>query len=350
MRLREIRYAKRLLRFPYRAGCPVVSVGNISWGGTGKTPLVDYLLDHTAQRRLRTAVLTRGYKAAPPELPFPVSNEDDPNQAGDEPLMLARRHPDTLVLVDPKRSRAAAWAEKNAAPHLLFLDDGMQHLAIERDLDLVLLRPDDMLENWNRVLPAGTWREGKKALERADAFLMKADEQTLASLLPVIEKRLKPFNRPFFSFDLKPVGLTKLMPFGKTLPETMPDLGGEAYTFLCGTGNPSQVKQTAEALLKRPPAKELLFLDHHAYTGTDAEKAASFGLPIVCTAKDAVKLTPLLSSFDGVPVWILDVRAVFGPSLFTPVTFGEWWKEKLDYLLALKFSYSNAGSDEPESQ
>lgn len=337
MRLREMRYASSLLSFPYRAACPVVSVGNISWGGTGKTPIVDYLLDHTAKRRLRTVVLTRGYKAAPPELPFPVTGKDDPHEAGDEPLMLARRHPDTLVLVDPKRSRAAAWAEKNAAPRLFFLDDGMQHLAIERDLDIVLLRPDDMLENWNRVIPAGTWRESKKALNRADVFLMKADEQTLSSLLPVIENRLKGFKRPFFSFDLKPVGVTKLVPFGKTLPETAPDLGGEAYTFLCGTGNPAQVKQTATTLLQRPPATELLFPDHHEYTGADAKKAASFAMPIVCTAKDAVKLTPLLPCFGDVPVWILDVRAVFGPSLFTAVTFGEWWEEKLDYLLALTF-------------
>lgn len=337
MRLREIRYTGKFLSRPYRAACPVVSVGNICWGGTGKTPVVDYLLDRTAKRRLRTVVLTRGYKAAPPELPFPVSNKDEPHQAGDEPLMLARRHPDTLVLVDPKRSRAAAWAEKNAAPHLFFLDDGMQHLAIERDLDLVLLRPDDMLENWNRVIPAGTWREGKKALGRANAFLMKADDQTLSSLLPVIEKRLKPFHRPFFSFDLKPVGLAKLAPFGKTMPETVPNLNGAAYTFLCGTGNPAQVRQTAESLLGRPPTTEMLFPDHYAYTKEDAQKAASHGSPVICTAKDAVKLTPLLPFFSDVPVWVLDVRAVFGPSLFTAVTFSEWWEEKLDYLLALKF-------------
>jgi tetraacyldisaccharide 4'-kinase len=337
MRLREMRYAKRLLSFPYRAAYPVVSVGNISWGGTGKTPIVDYLLDHTAKRRLRTVVLTRGYKAAPPEFPYPVSSKDGPREAGDEPLMLARRHPETLVLVDPKRARSTAWAEKNAAPQLFFLDDGMQHLAIEHDLDLVLLRPDDMLENWNRVIPAGTWREGKKALNRANAFLMKTDGQTLSSLLPVIEKRLKPFNRPFFSFDLKPVGLTKLAPFGKTLPETAPDLAGEAYTFLCGTGNPAQVKQTAQTLLNRPPANELLFPDHYAYTEEDAKKAASLNLPIICTAKDATKLSPLLPAFGNLPVWILDARAVFGPSLFTVVTFGEWWEKKLDHLLALNF-------------
>ncbi|CAK7039614.1 MAG: Tetraacyldisaccharide 4'-kinase [Desulfovibrio sp.] len=338
MRLRAIRYRTKGLAFPYRAACPVVSVGNISWGGTGKTPIVDYLLDRTAKRRLRTVVLTRGYKAAPPELPFPVSNKDEPRHAGDEPLMLARRHPDTLVLVDPKRARAAAWAEKNAAPQLIFLDDGMQHLAIERDLDLVLLRPDDLLENWNRVIPAGTWRENKTALARADAFLMKADAQTLSSLLPVAAKRLKKFSRPFFSFDLKPTGLSRLQPFGKGAPHTTPDLDGKAYAFLCGTGNPTQVERTASVLLGRNPAQKLLFPDHHDYSETDAAKAAAFGLPVVCTAKDAVKLTPLLPCFGDTPVWVLDVRAVFGPSLFTPITFSEWWEQKLDYLTALKFT------------
>lgn len=337
MRLRELRYGMRMLAFPHRAPCPVVSVGNISWGGSGKTPVVDYLLDHTAKLSLRTVVLTRGYKAAPPELPFPVSRKDDPHLAGDEPLMLARRHPDTLVLVDPNRARAAAWAEKNAAPRLFFLDDGMQHLAMERDLEIVLLRPDDLLENWNRVIPAGTWREGEKALERADVFLMKADDRTLAGLLPVAEKRLSRFNRPFFSFDLKPVGLARLRPFDHALPETVPDLAGKPYTFLCGTGNPAHVKQTARALLMNAPTHEMVFPDHHAYGTEDARRAARPGLPIVCTAKDAVKLAPLLAHFGEIPVWVLDARAVFGPGLFTSITFSEWWEKKLEYLLALTF-------------
>ena len=337
MRLRAARYASRCLSRPYRAACPVISVGNISWGGTGKTPVVDYLLGKTAEENLRTVVLTRGYKASPPELPFPVHRDDDPAAAGDEPLLLARRHPGTLVLVDPKRARSAAWAEKNAAPRLFLLDDGMQHLAIERDLDIVLLKPDDLLEGWNRVIPAGSWREDKTALSRAAVFCMKAGRTLLPGIVPVAEQRLAGYGRPLFFFDLLPTSLTRLVPYGRALPETTRDLGGNPYALVCGTGNPEHVRQTATALLGREPADSFIVQDHHHYTETDANAVRQKGLPVVCTAKDAVKLAPLLPFFNDIPIWVLDVRAVFHHGLFTGQTFDAWWDDNLRRLLALKY-------------
>lgn len=337
MRLRALRYGARFLPRPYRAACPVVSVGNISWGGTGKTPVVDYLLGKTAESGLRTVVLTRGYKAAPPELPFPVHRDDDPSSAGDEPLLLARRHPDVLVLVDPKRSRAAAWAEKNANPQLFLLDDGMQHLAVERDLDLVLLTPNDLLDSWNKVIPAGAWREDKSALSRADAFCMKVDAAILPGIIPVAEKRLAKYKRPLFFFDLLPTGLTRLIAYGRELPETVPDIGDSPYILVCGTGNPEHVRKTAVSLLGREPADSIIVQDHHHYSDADAGSARQKGYPVVCTAKDAVKLAPLLPFFNGIPVWVLDVRAVFSHSLFTSLSFDAWWDENLQRLRSLKF-------------
>lgn len=330
MRLRAARYAAT---GAYRAACPTVSVGNISWGGTGKTPIVDYLLGKTERANLKTVVLTRGYKASPPELPFPVTPESDPAAAGDEPLLLARRHPHALVLVDPKRRRAAAWAEKNAAPGLFLLDDGMQHLAVARDLNIVLLRPDDLLEGWNRVIPAGTWREDKTALARADAFCMKLDETLLPSIIPVAEQRLAVFGRPLFFFDLHPTGLTRLTAHACPVPETVHTLNGTPYTLLCGTGNPAHVRQTAASLLGNSPSRDIIVQDHHHYTETDAARARALGLPVVCTAKDAVKLATILPAFGDVPVWILEIQAVFGRTMFTDVAFDVWWDESLKRLL-----------------
>ena len=332
MRLRAARYASRATD-RYRPACPVVSVGNISWGGTGKTPVVEYLLDKTAD--LRTVVLTRGYKASPPEFPFPVKPGGDPAQTGDEPLLLARRHPNALVLVDPKRSRAAAWADEHVNPQLFLLDDGMQHLAIERDLDLVLLTPNDLLDGWDRVIPAGTWREGKTALDRAHAFCMKADTATAAAIASAAGKRLAAFNVPLFFFDLVPAGLARLMPFASSAPETVPDLGGSSYTLVCGTGNPDHVRKSATALLGRPPSDEFIAADHYSYTRADAQAVQGKGRPIVCTAKDAVKLAPLLPAFGDVPVWVLEVRAEFGRVLFSEVSFEAWWDENLKRLLTL---------------
>ena len=108
----------------FRPVCQCVSVGNIAWGGTGKTPVVDWLLGWSEARGLRAVVLSRGYKAQPPELPLHVSPSRTPGEAGDEPLMLALEHPSAAVMVDPDRRRSGRWAEERLSPDLFVLDDG----------------------------------------------------------------------------------------------------------------------------------------------------------------------------------------------------------------------------------
>ena len=327
MRLREQRYALRRIAAPYRPGCPVISVGNIAWGGSGKTPLVDYLLSWAETLGLNAVVLTRGYKASPPAHPFSVSPGDDPTEAGDGPLLLSRRHPQCLVLVDPMRSRAAAWAEQNAKPQLFILDDGMQHLAVQRDLDLVLLRPEDLLDQWNTVIPAGSWREGASALKRAHAFCIKLDPARFHLLAPVAEKRLAPFDKPFFSFQLAPVGFTRLRAQSRDEQSCQTDLGGAPYLLASGVGNPAQLRDSVSSFLGMPPEKHVPFKDHHSFSAEDAKALAAHGLPLVCTAKDAVKLVDFLPHFKNTPVWVFEVRVEFGPSLFTRYSFPQW----LDY-------------------
>ena len=331
MRLREKRYAVRFLR-GYRAGCPVLSVGNISWGGTGKTPIVDWLLGWAEARRLAPVVLTRGYGGKPPALPFRVNGSCSAAESGDEPLYLSARHPGTLVLVDPKRSRAAAWAEKNAKPDLFILDDGMQHMAMGRDLDLVLLRPDDVLDDWNKVIPAGPWRESGAALHRADAFLLRADPVMSAAIAPAAVERLASLQKPLFFFHLEPSGLRRLINAGphsarsgKTPPHAA-NLDGADYVLTCAVGQPGQVAESASALLGKAPAAFHTFPDHHAFTEKDAEALAAHGLPVVCTGKDAVKLLPLLRSFGDVPVWEMEASVRFGASLFDNCPFPTWWE------------------------
>lgn len=339
MRARAAKYAR--IALPYRAACPVISVGNIAWGGTGKTPVVEYLLTVAAERHLRAVVLTRGYKASPPELPFPVRPlEHDAGMAGDEPLLLARRHPEALVIVDPKRTRAAAWAETHDKPELFILDDGMQHMAVARDCNIVLLRPEDLLDQWNRVIPAGSWREDASALARADAFCIKADESRFSALAGVAEQRLKAFGRPLFSFTLTPSGIVRVVDTAGTAPETAPDLDGAPYTMVCGTGNPEDVRATMESFFGYAPAKAHIFPDHHAYTPEDVARICDTGdrlpdgkppriRPVVCTAKDAVKLAPLLTAFGSTPLWSLEVAARFERSLFTAQSFDAWLESVL---------------------
>ena len=340
MQRRRERYAKGKPA-QFLPACPTVSVGNIAWGGSGKTPFVGWLLDWAKEAGLRAVVLSRGYGASPGDVPLLVTPDTPAAKAGDEPLLLARTYPEAPVVVFPRRAESARFAEAHLAPALVILDDGMQHLAVGRDCDLVLLRPEDVAEEWDRVIPGGSWREGASALASATAFAMKIAPDDLARLTPLITKRLSAFSAPLFSFMLKPTGLRPLRwgcPQSDGASGAMPgasgqcdDLYGQPYMLISGVGEPAQVEATAATLMGLAPAAHKIFADHHLFTEEDARairqaaNAHAPFLPILCTAKDAVKLEPLAALFQEHPVLVLEIGLAFGPALFTTKTFAEWW-------------------------
>ena len=338
MRLRAWAYAKGLKesRKP-EAFC--ISVGNISWGGTGKTPLTGWLLDRAAQEGMKAVVLTRGYGGKTDKRPLLVTPETSPAESGDEPLMLCREHPEAAILADPNRRRAQSWAEAHLKPDLFILDDGMQHLALRRDLNLVVLSRKDLLLDWNRVIPAGTWRESAGALSRSDAFMLRAAPDSLESLPPEKLERLKSFGVPLFSFDLKPAGLVPLAtpssPSGEAARQAEALLTGAFPCALCtAVGAPESVLRSAMLLLGKELEATFTFPDHHPYALADLEKIRA-GLrefanargelpPIITTAKDAVKLEPLLPHFPELRFFVLKSEVEFGPALFTELDFPGW--------------------------
>lgn len=308
---------------------PCVAVGNIGWGGTGKTPLCGWLLNWAAGRSLRAVLLTRGYGARPKAYPYLVPPAGLAEEAGDEPLLLAREHPGAAVVVDPQRTRGGKFAAEKLAPKLFLLDDGFQHLAVERDMNLVLLRAEDLGDQWNRVLPAGSWREGAGALSRAQAFLLKVGPRTFGRLEKPLTERLGPLGKPVFSFTLSPTAVRRV-----TDGERRTGFEGAPYLLVSGVGNPGQVERTATAFLGRTPDRHLIFGDHHFYTKRDAarirlEAQARGCAHVLCTPKDAVKLGPMADE----DFWTLDLEVRFGSSLFTPARFDEWWDRRWDTLV-----------------
>ena len=316
----------------YRPSCPCVSVGNIAFGGTGKTPLTARLLAWTREEGLRAVVLSRGYKGRPGPDPLVVTPETPAERSGDEPLMLARAFPDVPVIVFPRRAESAVFAERRFSPDIIILDDGMQHLAVARDTDIVLLRPEDLDEDWNRVIPSGPWREGESALASASAFAVKAEAKAFADLVPLAERRLGRFGKPLFAFSLEPAGLEALAP--EKDASRAADAAGyknAPYLLLSGVGNPAGVEATATRLMGRPPVRHFTFADHHSFTAADIQaviKLAQAPLPVLCTAKDAVKLRPLADAFGLCPALVMTVEAAFGSSLFTDLDFADWWRER----------------------
>ncbi len=310
---------------------PCVAVGNIAWGGTGKTPFVSWLLDWAGQQSLHAVVLTRGYGAHPGGAPLLVRPDSPPEQAGDEPLLLALRHPRASVLVFPRRAESARYAESRLSPDLFILDDGMQHLAMGRHADIVLLRPEDLDAEWNAVIPSGSWREGASALGRAAAFAVKAAPEEFARLAPLVEKRLRGFGVPVFSFSLVSRGLRPV--FEKCPAEENREAGAWArtpYILLSGVGNPEGLERDVAAFMGREAVQHFAFADHHPYSAADVQAVLGVSvapLPIVCTGKDAVKLRRFGDILDGRTVLELDTGVEFGPAMFAERPFPAWWED-----------------------
>jgi tetraacyldisaccharide 4'-kinase len=353
MRTRRALYARGVFT-SYAPSCPCVSVGNIAFGGSGKTPMVSFLLELAAARGKKAVVLSRGYGGRGGSRPLVVGPDTPPAICGDEPLMLARAHPEATVIVAPRRVDAARLAEQRFAPDMLILDDGMQHLALRRDADIVLLRPADLAEDRGRVIPSGPWREGPSALDAATVFAVKEDTGAAGSLPAASSAFLASLGRPVFPFHLDPLGLRPLFPGKETTPPPAcgahggcrpgssgawapqpllerGDYAGRPYLLLSGVGNPDGVERTAAALIGRGPERRCDFGDHHAFSPADIKTVLRFGanLPVVCTPKDAVKLEAFAGLFTDVPLWILETRLCFSTPLFADSSLADWWEGML---------------------
>ncbi|WNW14093.1 tetraacyldisaccharide 4'-kinase [Pseudomonas sp. DTU_2021_1001937_2_SI_NGA_ILE_001] len=279
----------------YRAPVPVVVVGNITVGGTGKTPMILWLIEHCRRQGLRVGVVSRGYGAKPPSLPWRVRAEQSATEAGDEPLLIVQRS-GVPLMIDPDRSRAVRALLDSEPLDLILSDDGLQHYRLARDFELVLIDAARGLGN-RRCLPAGPLREPAERLQAVDAVLYNG---ALAD------------KNDGFAFTLRPSALVNLRSGQRVGVEHFPP--GQAVHAVAGIGNPQRFFNTLEGLNWRPVAHA--FADHAVF---DAQ-ALSFtpALPLVMTEKDAVKCR----AFAADDWWYLAVDAQ--PSEAFVSRFDDW--------------------------
>ena len=277
--IRSRMYHAGLLRVR-RLPVPVISVGNITAGGTGKTPMVDWLARHLRDMGRLPAVLSRGYGA---------SKQGEPN---DEALLLERNQPGLLQVFDADRARAGWKAVEEFDADCVVLDDGFQHIRLQRDLDIVLV---DALDPFGggRLLPAGALREPVTALNRAHIVILTRSDMVdadhrrelveclaeLASEAGIVQARAEPKG-------LEPVGAGV---------HRSPDwLNGKRVFAFCGIGNPTGFQKTLESL--KPSSLDGVMLDDHALYPAEViselgrEAEASGAEVVVTTQKDAVKI------------------------------------------------------------
>lgn len=296
--------------------CRVVSVGNLTVGGTGKTPVVIALVDQLLARGLRVAVLSRGYRRRSREPALLVSDGRtmlaEPAEAGDEPYLIAARCPRAVVAVGPDRYRLGRWVLERHSVDCFVLDDGFQHLALDRDADLLLVDASDPA-GLQALLPAGRLREPLAAASRATALLLtRADVGDWRDIAETIAQATGRPVQPIVS-RFRAEALVHVAT-GEVRPADM--LTGRRILAFSGVGHPASFRGLLERLGGRL-GDEVVFADHHDYTAADlatvrARARRSGAELVVTTEKDAGKVAPLVE--PGEPVWAvrLDLDIVSG--------------------------------------
>jgi tetraacyldisaccharide 4'-kinase len=317
------RHPERVARVPV----PVLSVGNLTTGGTGKTPVALHLAEALGAAGRRAVLVSRGYGGRRTLDPMGVEPDSDPAQTGDEPLMMARRLGPGRVVVGRRRYHAALRAMAlEPAPDLLIMDDGFQHRALHRDLDLLLL---DGVRRWGngRMLPLGDLREPMAGAARASCLVVTRGGRADRSAILAWWARWGAPGAPVFWVDFR-IGALRRHGTGERLNLPAPP-PGPLFAF-CALGHPQAFY--ADLLLAGLPwLGTCSFRDHQAlslrqYQRLEEAARAVGATGLVCTEKDAAKLGP--TPPGALPLWVAEQRVLGGEPLV------DWVRARLAALQA----------------
>lgn len=297
-------------------GTPVISVGNITTGGTGKTPLVEWIAREVAQQNRRVCILTRGYGRSHPGRRVVVSDGEhilaNAQEGGDEPYLLAEALQGlAAVISDADRFAAGRWAQENLGSQVFILDDGFQHLRVARDLDIVTI---DATNPWGggQLLPRGRLREPLQGLRRASCIIItRADQAPETTALRMQVAELSGGRPVLLSHTrtkaVRPLLQTKADQYAAGA-ESLP----QPVAAFCALGNPqaffTHARRDGYALNYTRS-----FPDHHSYQQSDIDALARAAIErgarvLLTTAKDAVKLSALQFA---VPCYVLEIGIEF---------------------------------------
>ena len=290
--LRALAYRRGWLR-TRRLNCPVISVGNLSVGGTGKTPFVAFVAETLLRMGWKPGILTRGHGRQHARVLITIEpgteRAPDPRVVGDEPALLARRLPAVPLVIAADRYRAGLVTEERFGVNVHVLDDGFQHLALGRELDVVLL---DLTCDYSRaaLLPAGPLREPLAALARGQVVVLTRAE--LADALP-LENELRRLN-PGLKIFHSTTRLTKLVDAASGHALAAGALAGKRVCAFCGIGNPQAFFQDLRKW-GLAPVVGTAFPDHHLYSeqelGALSRQAIEAGAAaLLTTEKDVMNL------------------------------------------------------------
>lgn len=301
----------RFLARPAALPVPVIVIGNINLGGSGKTPLLIALASRLRETGYRPGIISRGYGSRAPHYPFAVEAATPVAMAGDEPLMIAQRS-HCPVVVGADRPAAARHLLEKYSCDLILSDDGLQHYRLPRDLEIIVVDGQRQLGN-GRLLPAGPLRESATRLRQADWVVVNGT---------LVNGTVNGTGKPLNGAPVAPVQMRleatgwQRLPDGENVgvDELLPTDSARLHA-LAGIGNPQRFFQTLRDLgvgfIPHP------FADHHQFRWQDIH--FDDNLPVVMTEKDAVKCRALLRQHAAelnADYWMLRVEARLGEDFY----------------------------------
>ncbi|MCJ7459809.1 MAG: tetraacyldisaccharide 4'-kinase [candidate division Zixibacteria bacterium] len=290
--IRKSLYGLGLIK-PKKLSAKVISVGNITVGGSGKTPFVLYLAKKLQEKGIIFTILTRGYKRLSKET-LELKKSDSLHmkweQAGDEPYLLSNHLPGVPIIVDKDRFHSGTIAQDKYKADFLLLDDGFQHWRLKRDLDIVMIDSSIDLKK-EKLLPAGRLREPLSSLNRANLFVLTRVDQS--EHRDKVKKLLQKYNpqAPIVESILQ---TSSIQNWKDKTEISLIQFNGKKGLAFCGIGNPFSFERTLKSL-----GLEILnaffFLDHYIYTRKDLlllqEEARKSGAEyLITTEKDSIRL------------------------------------------------------------
>lgn len=306
VRIRLALYSSGLLNVR-EIGCKVISVGNITVGGTGKTPTVEFVARSLRERGISVAILSRGYRRAGKGIDVVSDGHQlllGAEEAGDEPYMLARRLRNVPVIVGADRYEAGRFALDRFSPDVIILDDGFQHIRLKRDLDILLVDGEKVFGNRN-LLPRGPLREPLSAMKRAETFLITKAYSDINRITQDIMDRQP--EAVVFKSSYRPEKFISIIDGSK---KDLSFISGHRVFALSAIANPSSFVSLLSSL-GCSLASEANYADHYSYSAKDLEEiekkaTAAAAELIITTEKDAVKLERF-KNMMRMPIYYLEI-------------------------------------------
>jgi tetraacyldisaccharide 4'-kinase len=296
---------------------PIISVGNLSFGGTGKTPFTLWLSEYLHQKNLKTMVLMRGYKGKFEHKSGVIESgkkiNPDPSDFGDEAILLARRMTNSTIVVGKNRSQNLNFYFNKYEPDVVLLDDGHQHLQLKRKCNLVLFDATMPIEEYE-LAPLGYLREGLTSLKDADAVIIGRVDQVKEEKLLELKKLIRPylpFKIPIAEVGYRPSGLFNS---SQNLIFNLPEIREKKIILLAGVANPKSFFKIMEDLGAEILVTES-FPDHHYFKREEIDPLLSYAKAedayLVTTEKDMVRIKNIIED-DAILFLQIDLKFYSG--------------------------------------